>query len=252
MKIAGNILSALSMLFICIAILVSCIQLLAFDDSFYTNQHKELGTAEMMRTSENDLDAMMKTLLGYLKGTRPDIDIQVTVDGRQRAAFDERETQHMVDVLDLYNGAKLVRSLLFIAATVMVGILFYLIHKGKMEFTAQMRGFAKWLGLGTLAIVLLVLFAYFNFDTFWTNFHELFFTNDLWLLNPNISLMINMLPSELFFALCMRIAFGYLIATGTMIAVCLLLAAFVSYRQKKGVNYNKQWFRIQRETPKID
>lgn len=233
MRILGNTLTALAMVCACVVALVSCVQILAFNEQFYHQQHQKLGTAQHMGMSENDLDAMMKALLGYLRGNRPDIEVQVTVDGEQRPAFDERETQHMVDVLNLYNSAKLVRSLLFIVAMLLLGWALMLVHKEHIGFVWLMRRCALWLGLGTLGIALLMLFAYFNFDTFWTGFHELFFTNDLWMLDPSISLMINMLPSQLFFSLCMRIATGYLGFTAAAIAICMLLGKYTNWRQAK-------------------
>ncbi len=45
-----------------------------------------------------------------------------------------------------------------------------------------------------------------DFNAFWINFHKLFFTNDLWLLDPAKSVLINMVPSQFFFDLVMRIA----------------------------------------------
>ena len=67
----------------------------------------------------------------------------------------------------------------------------------------------------TLAFVIVVSFLVFyalvDFNRFWTVFHEIFFTNDLWLLDPRVSVMINMFPEEFFFGMVMRIALGFII-----------------------------------------
>ena len=55
---------------------------------------------------------------------------------------------------------------------------------------------------------LLALFAALDFNTFWTNFHRVFFTNDLWLLDPRTDILIQMVPGQFFFDLVMRIAFA--------------------------------------------
>ena len=55
------------------------------------------------------------------------------------------------------------------------------------------------------AIILSMGFALmfiFDFNAFWTVFHHVVFTNDLWLLDPDISTMINMFPLNFFLAMC--------------------------------------------------
>ena len=56
----------------------------------------------------------------------------------------------------------------------------------------------------------------FDFDTFWTAFHHVVFTNDLWLLDPKVSTMINMFPLNFFLAMC----------TGILVRFAVLYAAF--------------------------
>lgn len=49
-----------------------------------------------------------------------------------------------------------------------------------------------------------------DFNGFWTTFHQLFFTNDLWLLNPATDLMINLFPEAFFSHLVIRILLWFL------------------------------------------
>ncbi|MBR2991515.1 MAG: DUF1461 domain-containing protein, partial [Solobacterium sp.] len=63
--------------------------------------------------------------------------------------------------------------------------------------------------LGVVAFV--AVWAMVDFNGFWTNFHLLFFDNDLWLLDPRTSIMINLLPGGLFFDLVTGIIIRFLI-----------------------------------------
>ena len=60
-------------------------------------------------------------------------------------------------------------------------------------------------GIVLLVFTVLVIYVIGHFDTAFIQFHEIFFDNDLWLLDPDVSLMINMLPEEFFFDTAMRI-----------------------------------------------
>ena len=57
----------------------------------------------------------------------------------------------------------------------------------------------------------------------------LFFNNDLWLLDPRTSRMINMLPSEFFSTIIAEFAMVFLVAA----AVLLVVAIIIKSRAKK-------------------
>jgi len=54
-------------------------------------------------------------------------------------------------------------------------------------------------------IAALGLYAALDFNSFWTSFHLLFFSNNLWLLDPSTDILIMMVPGEFFFDLVIRI-----------------------------------------------
>lgn len=56
-----------------------------------------------------------------------------------------------------------------------------------------------------LFFLMLSFWASIDFTNFWISFHELFFTNDLWLLNPMTDLMIQMFPETFFFDMVIQI-----------------------------------------------
>lgn len=220
MKIAGRVTALLAAALMCIVLLITAVQWLALGKGFYHAQHQQLNTAEQMGMSESDLSTMMDVLIDYLVGARADIAVQVEVDGIQRPAYDERETEHMVDVLALLNDALAVRNMLIMAAAVLMAISLFTVARGRLALSSQLKFILLGVLVGTLAIAGVAAAAASNFDAFWTAFHLQFFSNDLWMLDPSVSLMINMLPGKLFFALVMRIAMAYFVVAALAILAC--------------------------------
>jgi len=61
-----------------------------------------------------------------------------------------------------------------------------------------------------LIIVLAGIISY-NFTSFWIRFHQLLFSNDLWLLSPDESNLIKMVPEEFFISLITTIILHILV-----------------------------------------
>ena len=59
-------------------------------------------------------------------------------------------------------------------------------------------------------VCLLGIWILADFNGFWTTFHQVFFSNDLWLLNPYTDLMINLFPEAFFNHLVVRIILWFL------------------------------------------
>ncbi len=79
--------------------------------------------------------------------------------------------------------------------------------------------------LGSL-LLFVGIYAIVDFNGFWMNFHHVFFDNDLFLLDPNISIMINMFPSNFFFA----VVFGIILLFVSVIV--LLKVLLVLFKRK--------------------
>ena len=99
-------------------------------------------------------------------------------------------------------GAGFVGGLIFLLA--FAAILVYLFIKdGKARFfIGAVKGYKVAIAVAAILIVIFGSAFTFGFNTFWTMFHELVFTNDLWLLDPRVSTMINMYPLPFWLAMC--------------------------------------------------
>lgn len=173
-------------------------------NSFYSQQYRAIGADEATGVSLENLDEITTMLLDYLNDRRDNLDMQVEKWGVMKQVFDERETSHMVDVKNLYSFFAKVMYATFTAAAI---IMIYLFRKdGKAQFFANaVKGYKSAL---IIAVILCVIFATVftvGFNSFWTLFHEVMFTNDLWLLDPRVSTMINMYPLPFWLAMCTAI-----------------------------------------------
>ncbi len=222
MKRLIRILISFSFILFC---LLEAINLNCFQMSFYNREYKELNVAEDVGCSFEELMIATDVLLDYTRGKREDMSVTAVIDGVNREVFNEREKAHMVDVSALYQNAMKVRTFCFFL--IIAGIVWLLVKKELFLFSLSQTynrcslGFL--LGFGALCF-----YALSDFDTFWTNFHHVFFTkNDFWLLNPRTDLLIRMVPEKFFFDLVFRIVISFL-------SVYLIsnLAAYIYQRKK--------------------
>ncbi len=190
-----------------LSLLLTVVDLVAFDPKLFQSSYQRENTMATLNMSEQDLMRSSNVLLDYLKGKRKDIMVEAEVNGHKRMVFNERETKHMVDVKKLYEKAMLTRNVCVIL--MIVGML--------VEFSRNRAGMKTFLwevfrnGLLVFGFLLLFLLVYAI-----TDFHYLFFDNDLFLLDPNVSLMINMFPESFFFRMVMRIVIMFAVVSLTI------------------------------------
>ncbi len=184
-------------------ILLTTIDLVAFNPYFFKKSYQQEKTSEIVKMSDNDLWQATNTLLTYLKGQREDIIVKARINGNERNVFNEREIAHMVDVKRLYQKAMMVRMFSLLLLTII--LLYELFQDQKHFLTFLYTAFKQGLAGFGLLILIISIYALTGFETFWLNFHYLFFDNDLFLLDPNTSIMINMFPENFFFNLVMYI-----------------------------------------------
>ena len=199
----ADILSAIAGFLLSAAIIATVIDVVSFDRSFYEAEYRKNDTVSYTGMSAEDNLRATDTLLDYLQDKRQDIVCTAVVSGTEREVFNERETLHMVDVKALYQNAIRVRNGCVITAVILL-VLSVLIGK-KSFFSVLRSGWKNGILLTGAVILFIAIWALADFNQFWTNFHLLFFDNDLWLLDPNTSIMINLFPGSFFFDLVTRI-----------------------------------------------
>lgn len=197
--------------------LFSLADILCFSHSFYAYEYDKNDQAEVIGMSDEDLLKSTDALLDYLKGKREDIAVTAEVNGIDREVFTERESLHMVDVRLLYQNAMMARNIFGIMSI----LLFFFVVKisKKDRYTVLKDGFENGLFMIGSCVVCILVWAIADFNNFWMDFHYLFFDNDLFLLDPASSIMINMFPESFFFDLVLLIIVSFV----TVCLVCYFL-----------------------------
>jgi len=190
-----------------ITTLLTVVDYACFDRSFYKKEYKKSNTKEVIKTTDEDLEKMTDVLLGYLKGDYGSLDLKASINGETREVFNEREKEHMVDVKNLYQGALTTRNVLAI-----ISIISFIVIIFKKSYFDIHKIYLKTLLFVGLIILFLSIYVFIDFDTFWTNFHHIFFSgNDLWLLDPSSDVLIMMVPGTFFNDLVWKIIIIFVI-----------------------------------------
>ena len=82
--------------------------------------------------------------------------------------------------------------------------------------------------IGALGFAALV-----DFNRFWTLFHQIFFRNDLWLLNPATSVLIQMVPEAFFSAIVTKILIWFAVVMIIWFALAGLGLSVAKRRAKR-------------------
>ncbi len=182
-----------------------------------------MNLAEDLSVSSQDLNQSITLLLDYLEGKEDTIHHQMEIDGIKQEVFDAKEKRHMVDVKKLYQNAK--KGCI---ATVFVAIVIILyMRKEKYRFAFLTKGYLRASLCFFIFLAFLILWMLTDFTDFWTHFHQLFFSNQDWLLTPGVDFMIDMLPEYVFSTLVFFIVLSFAILMLVSILFC------VYYQKKK-------------------
>ena len=177
--------------------LVVAIEENTYNLDYYMESFQDNNIEEVTGKTENELNMISKNIIEYLKGNGD--------ESLLSQYFNDKEVSHMEDVRDLYELARTIKLIAALLAIIIV--LYYL------SLTAS-KIMGKWLGLGLFAnhliILLLGILVIVDFQKYFTIFHQIFFTNDLWILDPSTDLLIQMLPQEFFVNIAKNIGISFI------------------------------------------
>ena len=182
-----------------ISSILAVIFYVCFDINFYKDFYQKENLASSIGTSSDNLINNTQNLLNYLNKKE-----QLNTDW-----FSEKDILHMVDVQNLYTFSHSIMIYCFITF-ILSTIIIILILRGKSLLYIT-KIFNKVLLLFIVLIGGLSTIIAYNFNSFWIKFHTTLFLNDLWLLSPNESNLIKMVPEEFFINLITKIIIYILI-----------------------------------------
>ncbi len=210
-----------------LVLLLTSIEMIAFDENFYAHMHEELNISETVGTDSEDLAEISSGIIAYLRNRTDSLDMEAVIGGESVEVFGQREKLHMVDVKKLFMAGFYLRNV-FLAFVVLGLFILYAIDGRKMKKPSKAifaSGFTVLLAAIAFAIMLSS-----DFEKHFISFHNIFFTNELWILNPKTDVLIQMLPLEFFIETVKRTIYAFIIQYAL-----LLCFAFAAMRRLKRI-----------------
>lgn len=184
MKKLGVACTALGFFLLFAVLLFTVVENIGTNPYVYLDLQAENGLPEAAGLTLDELTAMDDQLADYLSGNEMAL---------EATAFNATEKLHMRDVLELFNLLRTVRNILVPVMLLVLGVGLWL-ARGKHLLSASLMG----LGLLALPFVVFGVWAVVDFTSAFEAFHRVLFTNELWILNPDTDLLIQILPERFF------------------------------------------------------
>ncbi len=202
-----------------IVFLITSVEAVAYwTPNYYEKEYSRYHVADDVNMEMDDLLHVTDEMMAYLRGNRDDLNIETVVGGEHREFFNDREKAHMADVRGLFLGGLTLRRICLILSALSVALLaFFKVPLKKQLPKMLCAGAVTFLVLaGVLAGIIST-----DFTKYFIIFHKIFFTNDLWLLDPRTDLLINIVPEPFFMDTAARIGIMFCIMTGALFIICL-------------------------------
>lgn len=193
-----KIMSILSVLSIFLVVLGSSIEMNAYNIRYYEDFFYENNIDSETKKTQAELKSISEDLVLYLKSSGNETILEKT--------FNEREVSHMIDVQNLFNLLRNIKKMAYVGFFIALAY-FIKIEDIKNLFKNIYRG----INYIYIILISLGLLISTNFTKYFTIFHEMFFSNDLWLLDPKTDVMIRMLPEPFFIGMAINMLIGLLV-----------------------------------------
>ena len=221
-----TVLSAIAGFLLLLCIILASIQWVAGDKSFYEKQFKLTdgkGQDAYQRAGmeHDELWRVTDELVDYLFGRNDTLQTQATINGEIADVYSKTEIDHMVDVQKLMKGA-ITTKWLALALGLSLLLFVFLTLERRFRLAALCKGYLLGMAAFFLLALAVGLFALLDFDSFFTLFHRIFFSNDLWILDSR-DFLIQIVPQMFFENFVARVA----VIFGLTVLLSGLLAGFL-------------------------
>ena len=229
MKGLAKILSLIIALFSFIFLLLLSVWIVTYKlPNYYKYEFEKYKVYENIGISLDDLLIVNNQMLDYLIDKKESLsDIKSTINGEKDVSFfNAREIAHMEDVKGLFLAGLRLIFVFIITNIILLIILFILTRKKMLIYLANGMLLGAVVFLGIILVLGLVIAS--DFTKYFIIFHEIFFNNDLWILDPATDRLINMVPEGFFIDTARNIALVY---TG-LVSLVLGISYFIKKRFK--------------------
>lgn len=218
----------LAMIALIVSILITSVEFCAKDSKWLRNEYLKLDISEYSGMSVDDMCSAFTTMVNFMTGESDSLSVKVECFGYEVEMYDDRETEHMYDVRELYLNVIRARTALLIFAT--IGIAVFILTEKTDRFDRICRSFLNSLAVVVAVIALICAWAALDFSNFWIMFHAIFLNVEDSTFDPAISRMIRICPEKLFFDMVIRI---FIIGLGVCGIIAGVMGVYLLIRRKK-------------------
>ena len=192
----------------------------ATNSSFYEKEQIEHNVSSVAGLSQQQINSINKSIISYLTLRTDNLNIKHITNNEVASVFSEKELIHMQDVRKLFiYGYIFLGTAILILATIIVKILIKKAYKCLTKITVV----TPLVLVAITAVIITVVLIDFNY--WFTIFHKISFTNDLWLLDPNTDILIQIMPLHFFTSM-----FTNITITSIISMILMMVIGYVSSR----------------------
>ena len=235
---AAGILTALWLM---IVFLITAVEAVAYwTPGYYKMEYEKYQVLDdLPEMTMDDLLSVTDEMMAYLRGNREDLHVFTTMGGEYREFFNAREIAHMEDVRGLFLGGLWLRRIGLMFTLAFAALLYFWKRgrKNRSAYLARAVHGSLCAGTGDFFAACLALAAVIStdFSRYFVVFHHIFFDNDLWILDPDTDMLINIVPEAFFMDTALRIAIVFAtFVTNFLRSLPVPLAQGAESRGKRG------------------
>ena len=155
---------------------------------------------------EKQYPEMGEMITEYLMGRRDVFQHYCNdADGNMTVCFQPHEAEHMADCRELIRRTGILRWITGPAVLILIlaGIA---LRRYRKSFAA---GILTGFGLAAAAAFAVLVWGLISFDSLFTAFHRLFFTNDGWLMDSRTDMLVRLMPTSFFVSMGFKILLAF-------------------------------------------
>ncbi len=230
MKAIKKLLAMLFIVSLPLFLITSTVRLAFNSPALYEFGFERQNVSRRTGLSDTQLTDAAKQIRNYFNSDEELLRLRIEFGDETRELFGSRETQHMSDVKDLVGGVYRLQEGTFLYMLLFVTLGFLV--QGS-QFAGRLRRLLVYGSAGTVAVVGAIgLVSLVAFGPLFRLFHELSFTNDLWMLDPVTSYLVQLFPLGFWLESTLLIGVASIGEAGGIVGLVLLLRWWQGQRRR--------------------
>jgi integral membrane protein (TIGR01906 family) len=206
-------------------LLATALRLEVNAQALYEDGFERFNISGVTGISPPELKAVARQLIDYFNGRADTPQVEVTKLGHKMPLYNQKELIHLEDVRGLIS---MLYGLQWVALGLLAVAAALLIYADRRTGAGGALGALFWGGVTTLSLAgVFALWAIFGFNSFFILFHQLSFTNELWLLDPARDYLIMLFPGEFFYRAAVLAFCG-------VVGVAVVFVVLGAYLRRRG------------------